>query len=337
MLKKIGGCGNINFDLAAQLLYMHLHMAVDEPKYLDFTQKPDFQQILTNPILDIAARFWDSNRYEAFKVCYRSMRIVDDLVDERKATGKDFSESEKKQITATLAGWYEAYQAGKPRDEFQRHLIETTQRFRIPKWPWHRLLKAMLYDLDHNGFRNFGVFLRYAEGAAIAPASVFMHLCGVSEQDGSFVPPGFDIRKAARPLALFSYLVHIVRDFQKDHLQGLNYFSSEILAEFGLNLKYVAEIAAGADIPDEFRKLIGRYRNLAEYYRRRARSAIDTVRPELAPAYQLSLEIIYSLYLQIFERIDHSNGRFTAEELNPAPPEVQERIQRTVKSFRPSE
>jgi len=311
-------------------------MAVDEPKYLDFTQQPDFQQILTNPILDIAARFWDTERYEAFQVCYRSMRIVDDLIDERKATGEALADSEKKQIITVLADWFEAYRAGKPIDEFQSRLIETARRFQIPIWPWQRLLKAMLYDLDHNGFRNLGAFLRYTEGAAISPASVFMHLCGVVEQDGGYIPPRFDIRKAARPLAVFSYLVHIVRDFQKDHLRGLNYFASDMLAEFGLDSKALAGVAAGAEIPGEFRRLIERYRGLAEYYRLRARATLNKVHPELEPACQLSLEIIYSLYLQIFERIDASSGRFTTDELNPSPHEIQERIYQTVRSFKPS-
>lgn len=312
-------------------------MAVNQSRYLDFMQKPDFRQILTNPILDIAARFWDSDRYQAFRVCYRSMRIIDDLIDERKATGQALAEDEKTQIALTLADWYEAYQAGQPRDDFQRQLIETTKRFQIPFWPWQRLLQAMLYDLDHNGFANFAAFLRYAEGAAISPASVFMHLCGVSERDGGYIAPRFDIRKGARHLAVFSYLIHIVRDFQKDHLKGLNYFASDLLEKYGLSLTSLAQIAAGAEIPEEFRGLMAHYRSLAEYYRQRARATIDGVRPKLPPACQLSLEIIYSLYLQIFERIDAAKGSFTTEELNPAPEEIQERIYQTVKTFRPEE
>lgn len=311
-------------------------MAVDEPKYLDFTEKPEFQQILTNPILDIAARFWEAERYDAFKVCYRSMRIIDDLIDERKATGGTLTHNEKKKITVTLADWLEAYQAGRPADEFQRQLIETARRFRIPLWPWQRLLKAMLYDLDHNGFRNFVVFLRYTEGAAISPASVFMHLCGVNEQDGGYIRPPFDVRKAARPLAIFSYLVHIIRDFQKDRLRGLNYFASDMLTEYELSDEALDRIAAGAEIPDGFRQLIKRYRAFAEYYRRRARVTIDKALPDLEPAYQLSLEIIYDLYLQIFEKIDPAEGTFTNDELSPSPHEIRERIYRTVSRFKPS-
>lgn len=62
---------------------------------LDFDRNLDFQQILTNPILDIAARFWEDERYEAFKICYRSMRFIDDMVDDRKIVSLRISEVEK--------------------------------------------------------------------------------------------------------------------------------------------------------------------------------------------------------------------------------------------------
>jgi hypothetical protein len=60
-------------------------MVTKNNTYIDFAIDVEFDKILTNPILDIAARFWEKDRYEAFKVCYRSMRVIDDLVDNRKA------------------------------------------------------------------------------------------------------------------------------------------------------------------------------------------------------------------------------------------------------------
>ncbi|MCW4040280.1 MAG: hypothetical protein NWE83_05970, partial [Candidatus Bathyarchaeota archaeon] len=54
---------------------------------LNFIDELDFRRVLKNPILDIAARIWDDERYEAFKTCYRSMRAIDDLVDGAKSQG----------------------------------------------------------------------------------------------------------------------------------------------------------------------------------------------------------------------------------------------------------
>ena len=49
--------------------------------------------------------------------------------------------------------------------------------------------------------------------------------------------------------------------------------------------------------------------------------------------YRVSLEIIYSLYLQIFERVKPDTGLFTKEEMNPSPAQIQQRIEATLAAF----
>ena len=193
----------------------------------------------------------------------------------------------------------------------------------------------MVYDLKNDGFPTFLSFVRYTEGAAIAPASIFMHLCGISNPDGSFRPPTFDIRLAARPLALFSYLVHIMRDFQKDQQAHLHYFADQLLSRNSLTRNDLEVVGNGGSICGRFRTLMTQYVSFAEYYRKKARSVVDDVTPLLAPRYQLSLELIYQLYLQIFERIDPEKGDFTAGELMPKPEEVRGRIEKTLADFVP--
>lgn len=191
----------------------------------------------------------------------------------------------------------------------------------------------MIYDLHHDSFRSFPVFLEYSEGAAVAPASIFMHLCGVVKENEYYRPPQFDIREAAYPLAIFCYLVHIIRDFQKDQNNNLNYFADDLIAENGLDLQMLRGIAGGDEINPGFRKLMEKYCTFAEHYRHEARQTIDKIDTHLEPRYRLSLEVIYSLYLQIFERIDVANGRFTTAELNPSPEEVQDRIDLAISTF----
>lgn len=312
-------------------------MKAQKTNHFGFDQNIDFQQILTNPILDIAARFWEDERYNAFKICYRSMRVVDDLIDNPKAALREISGVEKRQLTAIVHDWLEAIKEATPYDSLQKQLAETRARFQIPLWPWQKLSKSMIYDLHYEGFRNFPAFLRYSEGASVAPGSIFVHLCGVIKEKGQYRPPHYDIRKTARPLALFCYLVHIIRDFQKDQNDNLNYFADNLMAENGLNQQLLKEIAAGGKINPGFRNLMGKYYTFAEYYRRKARRTIDKTSAYLEPRYWLSLEIIYSLYLQIFERIDVLNGKFTAAELCPTPEEIQNRIKLTISSFESSQ
>lgn len=300
---------------------------------LDFTREPDFESILTNPILDIAARFWEEERYHSFQICYRSMRVIDDLVDDRKVSGRVVTADELARYRLMIEQWTDALSRKRASDDFQEELLDTIEKYRIPIWPWQRLAAAMKYDLTHDGFASFLTFLRYSEGAAISPASIFMHLCGVRKTGDKYDTPGYDIRLAARSLAIFSYLVHILRDFEKDHKSGLNYFAENLLRKFELNRETLLKIAQGEPATPEFRLLMNTYHRYAQYYRQKARRCIDSVLPHLEPRYQLSLEIIFTLYDQIYDRIDPEKGSFRSDELNPTPEEVRSRIESCVEAF----
>ncbi|MFX1362055.1 MAG: squalene/phytoene synthase family protein [Promethearchaeota archaeon] len=299
----------------------------------DFIRKPNYEQLLTNPIMDIAARFWEDERYDAGKICYQSMRVIDDLIDDRKAAAPRILEVEKEKLVAKVNDWAKAVNSRMPCDSVQKRLIETITRFQIPMWPWQRFAKSMIYDIHHDGFETFPVFLQYAEGAAVAPAAIFMHLCGIVKENDHYSTPRFDIRKAARPIALFAYLVHIIRDFQKDQNSNLNYFADDLINENELSLLMLREIAVGNEINTEFRNLMEKYHAVTENYSRKARRTIDRIGDYLQPRYRLSLEIVYNLYLLIFERIDIPNGRFTTRELTPPPEDIKNRIDLTISSF----
>lgn len=75
------------------------------------------------------------------------------------------------------------------------------------------------------------------------------------------------------------------------------------------------------------------YYLLADEYRQKTYDTIEKIRPLLEPRYQLSLEIIFDLYLMVFERIDLENGNFTTEELNPTPEETKTRVYNLIKNF----
>ncbi len=302
---------------------------------LDFARKVNFSEILTNPILDIAARVWEDDRYEAFKTCYRSMRRIDDLVDDRKATAEAISRSEAARFRSVIYRWLEKVRSQTRDGSFLTEFLDQVQHFAIPLWPWERLCRAMAYDLEHDGFADLRTFLRYSEGAAVAPASIFMHLCGVRPGENGYRAPEYDIRSTARPLARFSYLVHIIRDFQKDQSQNLNYFADNILRKCNLDAAALRTMADKGEPDSRLRSLIGRYVEFGRHYRTQARAMIDRLACVLQPRYHLSLEIIYGLYGQIYDLIDPEKGCFTAAELNPTPSQVQARIKDIIAGFVP--
>lgn len=312
---------------------MTLQMEAQNAHWLEFAQNLSVHHILTNPIMDIAARFWGDERYTAAKICHQSMRVIDDLIDTQKAVRHGISEVEKQRLTIKVNDWVEAISDGVTQDSAHKQLVETIRKFRIPLWPWQMFSKSMIYDINHDGFKTFSIFLRYADGAAMAPASIFLHLCGVVKENGHYSAPHFDVRKAARPAGLFCYLVHIIRDFQRDQNNNLNYFANSLMAENGLNSSTLKEIAAGGEVTLGFRNLIKKYHTFAEHYRRKTRRAIDKISEYLEPRYRLSLEIVYSLYLLVFERIDVQKGRFTTAELAPSQEDVKNRLNMTIASF----
>jgi phytoene synthase len=309
-------------------------MKISEPK-LDFAVHLDFSAILTNPILDIAARVWEEERYEAFRVCYRSMRLIDDLVDIRKAAAKAITDQEIAELSGKMESWLDSVRSRRPQDEYTDQFIGVLERFDMPLWPWERLCRSMQYDLKHNGFATFTTFTRYCEGAAISPAAIFMHLCGVRREGDRYHQPSFDIRSAARLLAIFSYITHILRDFEKDQRSHLNYYADSIVAATGCTRVMVEKVAMTGVPTDEFRRLMREYVRIGEYYRGRARQVVDVTLPLLEERYQLSLELIYALYLQIFRRVDPDKGRFDEHALHPTPAEVEKEIHRVISTFRP--
>lgn len=93
------------------------------------------------------------------------------------------------------------------------------------------------------------------------------------------------------------YQVHIIRDFQKDHLNNLNYFPDDLIAKYSMDRQQLLFMAKGGQITDGFRSLIRDLYEVADFYRLKTYEMIQEIRPFVEPRGQLSLEIIFALYL----------------------------------------
>lgn len=299
-------------------------------QYMETFNSIDFEKIKDHPNILIAARFWDEKRYAAAKTCYRFMREIDDLIDNHKAAKKIISENEKQLFKENVDDWIRMIFNGGTDNPLQKELKETIIKFRIPSWPLEAFASSMIYDIYNDGFPSMQRFLEYSGGASVAPAAIFVHLAGLRENGGAYLEPSFDVKEAAISCAIFSYMVHIIRDFQKDQLNNLNYFADDLIGKYGLDRGTLANIAKGEDISEGFRSLINEYYVVADEYRHKTYNCIKTIWPYLEPRYRLSLEIIFELYLMVFERIDVKNSNFTTLELNPTPEESKKRVYRTI-------
>ena len=160
----------------------------------------------------------------------------------------------------------------------------------------------------------------------MAPASVFVHLCFLSEENGEYQSPAFNVIDAARPCAIFSYIVNIMRDFQEDQQNNLNYFALDILEKNQLLPSDLKKMANGSSVTGSFRGVIREYHELARQYSEKTLREIEKLSHILTGRYLFSLQLIYQLYKDVFDRIDVEHGRFTCEELIPTPREIRERV-----------
>ncbi len=290
----------------------------------------DFEKIIYHPNILIAANFWDQERYQAARTCYRFMRALDDLIDNHKAENKGIAMEEKGRFEESIKQWIGMLHESGDLTPGNTELTDTVKRFRIPLWPLEAFADSMLYDVNHDGFATIDDFIQYAGGASIAPASIFVHLAGLQENGGIYTDPPFNVRRTASPCAMFSYFVHIIRDFRKDQLNNLSYFADDIITRHQLTRADLKKIANGAPITNGFRDMIREYYKITDGYRLSTLKVIDEVCPLLEPRYRLSLEVIFELYMMVFERINPDSGTFSTEELNPTPAETRERVRRVI-------
>ncbi|MDX9947388.1 MAG: squalene/phytoene synthase family protein [Bacteroidales bacterium] len=302
-------------------------------QFLQIFDSIDFDSIIDHPNILIAASFWDNDRYCAAKTCYRFMRKIDDLIDNHKAANKRIAPEERKAFLTDVGQWLQMVVISDDCNPDKEALIKTVERFMIPLWTLESFARSMIYDINNDGFRTLEDFIEYSQGASVAPASIFVHLSGLKQDGDGYREPEFDVREAATPCAIFSYLVHIIRDFQKDQLNNLNYFADDLVAKNSLSRQDLNDLAHGSQVTAGFRNLIREYRAIADKYRRETLEIMKRIGPLMEPSYRLSLEIIFSLYLMVFERIDPENGSFTSAELNPSPAETRERVFETIMNF----
>jgi phytoene/squalene synthetase len=305
-------------------------MNPNQQTYLDILNRIPIEQITDHPNILVAAGFWDEDRYRAARTCYAFMRKIDDMIDDYKACHKRIAEKDKERFIGKVEDWLQTIRSNKRPGLYQKELVNTIRHFRIPEWTIEAFAHAMVYDVNNDGFPTVQSFLDYSEGATLAPSSIFVHLCGIRNIGGVWHDPLFEVKAAATPCSIFSYLVHIIRDFQKDQLNNLSYFADDRIAANDLSRPLMREIAMGAPVTPGFRNLMKEYYLLADEYRRQTLKVLEQIHSLVEPRYYLSLQIIFNLYLMVFERIDVDRGNFTAAELNPSAREIHDRVKKVI-------
>ena len=103
-----------------------------------------FERIEKHPNILIAARFWDDRRYNAAKVCYQFMRMIDDQIDDRKAEDSAIDCLEQKMLSDKVNSWMECLGKTSHKDPWVKELTDTISTFHIPMKLFHTFSRSRI-------------------------------------------------------------------------------------------------------------------------------------------------------------------------------------------------
>lgn len=277
-----------------------------------------------NNLYRTSCYFWEVERYQAFCASYAVMRIVDDHVDALLAR-KSIPSAERLEASKVVTAWdrlVSSCLAGRPTterdavqtkhaqvDELVAALTFALQRFPVSAALWRNFFAAMRQDLERDGPWDFSQFVKYAEGAAVAPTTIYLNLI-VAEQGmdgGPYEPPRhFALLEAGRELGLFAYLAHILRDLRKDLVArrcGELYLGADDMAAHGVTEAMLLSDLVAERASTPVRALVGELAERAGRLAVAGRSRLGALDETLSPDRRFVLELIVRVYEEILRKI----------------------------------
>jgi len=264
------------------------------------------------PYLYLVARYFnDRQKYKAFCSTYASMRTVDDQIDSIPYRGS-LDNSGKRRYHTEIDKWLERIEAcASPNCQnspIYAALQDSFSAIKLPLFPWRNLAEAMKKDVGRDSFRDFEEFVQYSEGAAIAPATVFMFLLTAKSVGSNYVweYSNREIYQFARELALFCYLTHIIRDVSSDlelSQSGLLYISDKDLREAELNKTDLQNFKSNGNINKSFKMLATKYIQRARDYEQKGRESLQLLLPNLDNNCQFILTLLLEFYSGTLDKI----------------------------------
>jgi phytoene synthase len=275
-----------------------------------------------NNLYRTSCLFRDGARYWAFCAFYSVMRVVDDRIDNlptRSGLSPEAQRTEHEVVSAwesAVARCYtnraatqstlEACQLTSAR-ELLEAFTESLEVIRMPESLWSNFFRSMHWDLDHSRFHTWDEFLAYAEGASVAPTTIYLYL--ITSQlgrPGGTVPDGFDIFNCGRHLGRFAYLGHIARDLAED-LQlgesGLVYVPLEEMSTHGVTEERLFSDLRRGRASRETKLLISELVRRARDHLVEGRSLLSPLRGGLEEDRELILALIITTYECVLDKI----------------------------------
>ncbi|MBO6558960.1 MAG: squalene/phytoene synthase family protein [Nisaea sp.] len=270
-----------------------------------------------------AARLLPPPRQDFFFASYAAMRLIDDRVDDDFLMRPAPARTETRELMLQEIDAWEGQclghaEQGPLPDPVRRAMQDIVLVSDLGETPWRGLADAMRRDVEEREMADWEDFLSYAEGATVAPATVFIYL--LAAQPGR---TGFhcDLPEApvtyAVDLGIFCYLVHILRDLAKDAERSdrLVTIPQSLLAEAGLEKSGLSEAVRARD--PRISQLAVLVRARANGHLELGRQSLARLKPFLGRREYFALSGLIRIYETLFERFsaDFFEGLAAAPEL----------------------
>lgn len=269
--------------------------------------------------------FRDVERYQAFCAYYAVMRVVDDRVDSLPSRAA-LSPDELAVEYRILQNWHQAVSACQrgerpvlgqsPLDTFGHQqagdllqaLADAFRRFPAPIDLWNNFFEAMNRDVEHVRFATYQEFLRYAEGATVAPTTIGLFLLAAQRQDdGQYRPPSnFDLVRCGRALGRFAYLGHILRDLPDDLVdgeEGMLYLAADDMRQFQLTETMLFDNLAAGRSGEALRNLTAELVQRARDALAEGQSHLAAFKGQLDRDCAFILQLVIAIYKAVLNKI----------------------------------
>ncbi len=238
-----------------------------------------------SPLVRAARLLRCPERRALFDCTYAAMRIVDDAVDATpRRPQRAVAAHVDRWLTQAVAAMRGRFRPGP--DSYEPALFAALDRYgggsTIGPTPWRKLARALRTDIAGRKLATWRDFMTYAEGASVAPAAIFIYVIGCEVGRGSRTRISLPLPPAAyaRDLALFCYLVHMLRDLAPDVRAGVTTLPADLLRRTRLDRGRLARAVRAHDAP-ALLPLASALLVKAAGFRERADEALEALEPRL--------------------------------------------------------
>ncbi|UCG67228.1 MAG: squalene/phytoene synthase family protein [Deltaproteobacteria bacterium] len=268
--------------------------------------------------------FGDPLKYRAFCAYYAVMRVVDDRIDNLPSPGSRCAEVRKREL-GVVEAWERVVRSSyhgiypmasllascdfAEAEAVCESLIASYRVFPVPMRLWTNFFAAMRSDLVASEFVHWSDFLAYAEGATVAPTTIYLSLIVARrdvKQDSCEFPRGFNLYDCGRHLGLFAYLGHIIRDLAEDITRPATRLclAREDMLAHGVSPEILRSEALNRRASPATRRLVGELLQRARWHLAQGRALAVPIHGFLDCDSRFILELIITMYEHIIAKIE---------------------------------